>query len=119
MAEQETKSRFVELFTEEVEKGMAPHVQIYGEDCPVARFGRYVLAVAETIDQQLQGERASTIRAASVTGWSADTLQRRAREYFAGKLPASWAGLVVERDGEGGPYVFVLSTIPTKQSQVA
>lgn len=111
---------FLKLYRERVEKALQPHVDIYGEDCAVVKMGKRLLAEAEDVERQLEGERVSTARAASVTGWSEDTLQARARAALAGEtLPGPWANLVVEREGDAGPYVFLLSSIPGKKDAAA
>lgn len=108
-------SPFIKLFTERVEQAIKPHREIYGEAAPVVKMGLRLLAEAEDVDRQLQGERVSTARAASLTGWSEDTLQAKARAVLAGEtLSGPWANLVVEREGDAGPYVFLLSSIPSK-----
>lgn len=106
---------FLRLYRERVEQALRPHEDIYGPESPVVKMGRRLLAEAEAVDATLQAERVTTAQAASLTGWSEDTLQKYARAALAGEqLAAGWSGLVVERDGDAGPYLFVLKTIPQK-----
>jgi hypothetical protein len=87
---------------------------------PFFRHADWLLAEWEQAEREAVREYVSTRHAARLTGWSTETLRRRARRAHSGEgepLPAEWAGLLVRRDGH--EYSLVLSTVPLKPTQAA
>lgn len=106
-------SPFMRAYRERVEALLGPIRRLYGEGTPVERTALVLLAEAADLEEELQRERVSTHEAAERTGWSYDTLQRRAKAVLEGKeVPSYWSQLQVEI--AGGSYQFVLGSIPVK-----
>lgn len=99
-----------------VDEALAPHVEIYGHDSPVVRMGLRILAEAEAIEAEIQGQRVSTEQASDVKGWHVETLHGYARRKLAGeRLAAPWDAIQVEKTPAG--YVWVIGTIPENPSR--
>lgn len=104
---------FIDRLRERVEAEVAPLRKYHGDNAPEVRMALTILEAAEEIQAQLMTEKVPTDRAAELTGWNPQTLQRRAKAKLAGEeMPGAWAELEVEPTGTG--YLFVVGSIPTK-----
>lgn len=80
---------------------------------PFFKITEWMLAEWEAAEKDAAREYVPTAEAVRLTGWSAQTLRRRAEEARAGDpVPAGWDLLQARKDG--AEWAFVVSSIPVK-----
>lgn len=111
-------SEFLRLFKTKVAERIEPRLEFNEETSPAVKVALAMIGIAEEVDAELAARRVGTAEAASLTGWSVETLQRYAKAITEGRaVPQSWKGLVVTKDGHD--YLFALGTIPAKKRDAA
>lgn len=85
---------------------------------PFFRITEWMLAEWEQAERDAAREYVPTVEAARLTGWSDQTLRKRASDARDGRpMPDGWEGLLARRDG--AEWVFCVSTIPVKNTAAA
>lgn len=80
---------------------------------PFFKITEWMLAEWEAAERDAAREYVPTAEAVRLTGWSAQTLRKRADEARAGEpLPPGWDLLQARKDGS--EWCFVVSSIPVK-----
>lgn len=88
------------------------HAEIYGEDAPQVKLGRWIAARLERGVEKAREHYLAIPEAAAASGWHEQTLRRYAAMAVEGSTPpAPWSELRV-RGRKGGPYAVLVSTLP-------
>lgn len=85
---------------------------------PFFRATEWLLAEWEAAEKEAAREYVSTAEAVRLTGWSGQTLRKRADAARSGDpLPEGWENLQARKDG--AEWCFVVSTVPVKGKDAA
>lgn len=92
---------------------IAAQKRVRADDDPFFRITEWVLAEWEQAEREAAKEYVPTAEAVRLTGWSAQTLRKRAEEARAGEpMQEGWELLQARK--EGAEWAFVVATIPVK-----
>lgn len=92
--------------------------KVRADDDPFFRIADWLLAEWEDAEREATRQYVTTSEAARLTGWSEQTLRKRAQAARnGGRLADGWEGLVVR--AEGKEWSFCVSTIPVKSTEAA
>lgn len=101
-----------------VEEEIARQKRLRAEADPFFLHVGWVLEEMRAAVREAEREYRPTSEAARLTGWSEETLRRRARALHEGKaVPGEWAQMIVRKDG--ADWTYLVSTVPVKRSNAA
>lgn len=96
----------------EISTMIAEHADIYGDEAPQVKLGRWITARLELGVKKARERYLGVPEAAIASGWHEQTIRRYAAMVVNGETPpAPWRGLRV-RGNKRGPYAVLVSTIP-------
>lgn len=103
---------------DELRQQIQDQKRLRAQDDPFFKITDWMLSEWEQAEKEAAREYVSTAEAARLTGWSEQTLRKRAHEAHEGRpLPEGWEELRVRADGP--TWSFCVSTIPVKSTQAA
>lgn len=92
---------------------IAAQKRVRSEDDPFFKITEWLLLEWEQAEKEAAREYVPTAEAVRLTGWSAQTLRKRAEEARAGEsMPPGWELLQARKDG--AEWAFVVSSVPVK-----
>lgn len=109
------RSELLRMAAERVDAELlSPVRRTMGEDTPAERTALAVLEIVAETEATLAGRWITLQEAVDRSGYSYDTLVRRAKAIHDGEdVDATWAGMEV-RKRDSGPYEVQAGTLPTK-----
>ena len=103
---------------EEIRDQIAEQRRTRSDDDPFFKITDWMLAEWEQAEKDAAREYVPTAVAAELTGWSVQTLRKNAHRARSGEpLPNGWQDLQARL--EGSDWVFVVSTVPVKNTSAA
>lgn len=91
---------------------------VRADEDPFFKITAWLLAEWERAERDAAREYLPTVEAARLTGWSEQTLRKKAHQVRAGEDPGEgWEELLVR--STGSEWAFAVSTIPVKRTNAA
>lgn len=100
----------------ELEEEVARQRRMRPEGDPFFTHSAWLIAEFREAIRLAEIEYRPTTEAAKLTGWSAQTLRRAARDILAGRDPGEGWQTVLVKQETGGDYSFAVSSLPVKRT---